>query len=226
MTVKNIALLLSFGALAACATPAKQPRPIKLSANPSALVAQDIAASRLASEKGQWTALREHAAPKAVMFVPDLVNAQTWLKEQKDPAESVRWQPHHVYMSCDGKTGVTRGAWHGPDGKHGQYTTVWQRFENRKGEGRWFFQLDDNITLKKPLKAPEFIGSHTASCKGKASIPLSAPPAGVTLKKGLSYDQSLSWSYTYRPDKSRDISVALWDGEKMNQVFSYSVDAP
>ena len=96
------------------------------SANPSAIIAAEIAFNRLAQEKGQWTAFRETAAKDAVMFVPEVVLAQEWLKGRTDPPKSVTWQPHKAFMSCDGRTGVTTGAWQRPDGSVGYFTTVWQ----------------------------------------------------------------------------------------------------
>ena len=42
---------------------------------------------------GQWTAFRETAAPEAVRFVPQRVNARDCLKSQKDPAEAVKTNP-------------------------------------------------------------------------------------------------------------------------------------
>jgi hypothetical protein len=220
-----LALLLPV-LLTACATNARQPRPLKLSANPSALVAQEIAFARLAQEKGQWTAFREFAGPASVMFVPEPVKAPEWLKAQSNPAAAVKWQVHKVFMSCDGKTGATTGAWQGTGGKQGHFTTVWQKLENKRGDGKWLFTLDDGVPLDEPLKAPEFISSQTASCKGRAPAALIAPAEGVVMKQSFAYDQSLSWTFQYRPDKSRDVKVALWDGEKMNEVISYSVPAP
>jgi hypothetical protein len=218
--------ILSAAVLSACASNDRQPRPLKLSANPSALVAQEIAFARLAQEKGQWTAFREFAGAGSVMFVPEPVKAPEWLKAQADPAAAVKWQVHKVFMSCDGKTGATSGAWQGTGGKQGHFTTVWQRLENKRGEGKWLFMLDDGVPLDEPLKAPEFISSQTASCKGRAPAALVAPAEGVVMKQSFAFDQSLSWTFQYRPDKSRDVKVALWDGEKMNNVISYSVPAP
>ena len=54
-------------------------------ANPSAIVQAELAFARLAQEEGQWTAFRETATDDAIMFTPDLVNAQQWLKGKADP---------------------------------------------------------------------------------------------------------------------------------------------
>ena len=55
-----------------------------------------------AQKNGQWTAFRNSAAPDAVMFVPEKVNAQAWLKDRADPPVSVFWWPGRSYVSCDG----------------------------------------------------------------------------------------------------------------------------
>ena len=101
-------------------------------ADASAVVAAELAFARAAQEKGQWTAFAEFAADDAVMFVPEPVNAQAWLKGRANPPQAVRWQPHQVWSSCDGSLAVTKGAWQRPDGSVGYFTTVWQRQGNKK----------------------------------------------------------------------------------------------
>ena len=64
--------------LAACAPQGPRPFAVPQSANPSALIAAEIAFNRLAKEKGQWTAFRQTAAKNATMFVPEAIDAQTW----------------------------------------------------------------------------------------------------------------------------------------------------
>ena len=85
--------------LVGCAGSPGEFRNRPLAANPSAFIAAEIAFARLAQDKGQWTAFRETAHPDAVMFVPERVRAQSWLKTQTDPAEAVKWQLHAVYVS-------------------------------------------------------------------------------------------------------------------------------
>ena len=122
---------------------------LKPAANPSSVITAELAFAHLAQTKGQWTAFRETATADAEMFVPQRVNAQSWLKGKADPAVSVKWQPHEVYMSCDGSYGVTRGAWQGPKAT-GHFTTVWQR--QKDGGYKWV--LDQGDPLAAPLAAP------------------------------------------------------------------------
>ncbi|QCB53153.1 hypothetical protein E5675_00955 [Sphingopyxis sp. PAMC25046] len=207
--------------LAGCAGSPDDFRNRPLAANPSAFIAAEIGFARLAQEKGQWTAFRETAHPDAVMFVPERVNARDWLKSQKDPAEAVKWQPHAVYVSCDGNSGVTTGAWQkGP--ANGFFTTVWARDE----KGRLSWVLDHGDALVTPREAPEFIASKGAVCGSRPAVPIEAAGEGEDMAVGLSADQTLSWTSTVRADKSRRVAIRLWDGKEMATVIDDRVAAP
>lgn len=215
-----VVAVLSFSMIAGGAAAARERDP--LAANPSAFIAAEIGFSRLAQEKGQWTAFRETAAPEAVMFVPQRVKARDWLKSQKDPAEAVKWQPHAVYISCDGNVGVTTGAWQkGP--VNGYFTTVWLR-DPKKGKLAW--TLDHGDTLATPREAPDFIGSKQAVCGSRPAAPIAAGDEGDDIAVGLSPDQTLSWTSTVRADKSRRVTIRLWDGKEMATVIDDQVAAP
>lgn len=195
-------------------------------ANPSAIIAAEIAFNRLAQEKGQWTAFRETAAKNAVMFDPQPNLAQAWLKGRADPAASVKWQTHKAFMSCDGKTGATTGAWQRPNGTFGYFTTVWQFIQkNERGDGEWKWVLDHGDTLASPREPREMIETRVASCKGKASALLTAPAEGAQMKSGLSRDQSLSYTWVVQPDGARTVEVKLWNGEVSETVILDRVSA-
>ena len=207
--------------LAGCAGSPDDFRNRPLAANPSAFIAAEIGFARLAQEKGQWTAFRETSHPDAIMFVPERVKARDWLKSQKDPAEAVRWQPHAVYVSCDGNSGVTTGAWQkGP--ANGFFTTVWARDE----KGRLSWVLDHGEALATPREAPEFIASKRAVCGSRPAVPIEAAGEGEDMAVGLSADQTLSWTSTVRADKSRRVTIRLWDGKEMATVIDDRVAAP
>ena len=193
-----------------------------LSANPSAFVAAEIAFARLAQDKGQWTAFRERAQPDAVMFAPRRVAARDWLKGRKDPPTAVRWQPHAVYVSCDGNAGATTGAWQ-QGAEHGYFTTVWLR-DPRKGEMRWVLHHHD--ALDAPREAPDFIEARQAACDAR---PVAAPEAGAEGGEdravGLSSDQTLSWTSAVRADASRRVTIRLWNGQEMATVIDDEVAA-
>ena len=216
-------LVVALGAsmLAGCAGPDSDIRNRPLAPNPSAFIASEIGFARLAQEKGQWTAFRETAHPDAVMFVPQRVRARDWLKSQKDPAEAVKWQPHAVYVSCDGNSGVTTGAWQkGP--ANGFFTTVWVRDE--RGRINWI--LDHGADLATPRDAPDFIASKQAVCGSRPAVPIEAGGEGEDMAVGLAADQTLSWTSTVRADNSRRVTVRLWDGKAMATVIDDQVAAP
>ncbi|MFZ5727368.1 MAG: hypothetical protein ACOY4C_13220 [Pseudomonadota bacterium] len=208
--------------LAACAGPQGGPRNRPLAANPSGFIAAEIAFARLAQEKGQWTAFRETAHPDAVMFVPERVRARDWLKAQTDPAEAVKWQPHAVYVSCDGNAAATTGAWQ-KGTANGYFTTVWLR-DPRSGKTEWI--LDHGDGLASPRPAPEFIASKQAACGSRPAVPIEAGGEGEDMAVGLAPDQTLSWTSTVRADRSRRVTVRLWDGKDMATVIDDRVAAP
>jgi hypothetical protein len=189
-------------------------------ANPSAIIAAEIAFNQLAQAKGQWTAFRETVAKDAVMFVPQPVFAQDWLKGKADPPASVKWQPHKAFMSCDGKTGVTTGAWQRPNGTVGYFTTVWQFIQkDERGDGTWKWVMDHGDGLTAPRVPTEMIETKVASCKGRAPAALVAPAEGAKMKSGFSRDQSLSYTWVVQPDGARTVEVKLWNGEAAETVI-------
>lgn len=223
-------------------------RPGRGYANPSAVIAAELGFSQLAQDKGQWTAFRETAAPEAEMFVPRRVNALVWLKNRANPPAPVKWQPHEVWMSCDGASAVTRGAWQGPNGA-GYFTTVWQR-QPKRGEFRWV--LDQGDDLAKPLAVPDMIVAKVADCpprgqglarptgerpsRRKADAlpperPLPAPlPAtdvapGADSKDGRSRDGTLAWRSSVMPDGARRVTAWLWLDGGWQEVLDSRVAA-
>lgn len=214
--------------LATAATAVAQKPPQRLSPNPSAIVAAEIAFARLAQEKGQWTAFRETAARDAVMFVPHQVPAQDWLRKQANPPAAVRWQAHRIFMSCDGMAGVSTGAWQRPDGSHGYFTTIWRR--EKKG---WKWVLDHGDTLATPREPGEMIAGSIARCPGRgpgqgptAAMPSAAPPVLSAPGTGQSPDGSLRWSWTVGADASRRLQVFLRNGDEEQLVLSDEVAVP
>lgn len=183
-------------------------RLLKPTANPSEIVAVELAFAREAQDKGQWTAFRKFATEDAVMFVPEQVGAQEWLKGRADPSPAMAWQPFHIWSSCDGSLAAAQGAWQRPDGSTGYFTTVWKRQD--KGGYRWVATQDE--PLPTPLVAPEFIGTTVAVCKGAPAAVAPAPTPGAIAVDGKSRDGTLEWSVTTGADNHRRIQLSYWDG--------------
>lgn len=182
-----------------------------LRANPSKVIATELAFARAAREKGQWTAFAEYAADGATMFVPEPVDARDWLKRQVNPPRAVAWQPHQVWSSCDGTLAVTRGAWQRPDGSVGYFTTVWER--QRDGEYKWV--MDQGDELAAPLEVPVMIGAEVADCSSATPVVMSGPHGLKFRKEGGSRDWTLYWIVDVLHDSRRTLDVYLWrDGER------------
>ena len=176
-------------------------------ANPSAIVAAELAFARLVREKGQWTAFRETADKDAVMFVPDAVNAQTWLRKRADPAEALSWQPHRIFISCDGSYAAATGPWRKADGKSGSFTTIWRQQKN--GSYKWV--LDFGSDTAAPANEDNIIDARVADCGRRSAIeqkrdddrrrgkrpdvvPIPNPPPASGA--GQSADGTLRWSWS------------------------------
>lgn len=223
---------MGLAALSLCfsATPtlAQNRAPARGYANPSAVVAAEIAFAKLAQDKGQWTAFRSTATKDAIMFVPQIVAAQAWLKGKPDPARSVTWQPHQVWSSCDGSLAVTRGAWQGEGGTAGYFTTVWQQ----QKDGRYKWVVDMGEPLPMPLDAPDMINAKVADCppgyRGKAPKAGKAPAAPLDPFKraGRSLDGTLTWDVAVQTDGSRRFVVAMASGGQVVTVQDLQVEAP
>lgn len=227
MKLRLALVALSALALAACSGGPRQgyARYLKPVANPSKVVAAELAFARAAQQDGQWTAFARFATGDAVMFVPEPVNAQSWLRGRANPAQAVKWQPHEVWSSCDGSLAVTRGAWQRPDGSQGYFTTVWER----QGDGDYKWVLDQGDVLAQPLAAPEFVQTTVADCGGEDAIAVAEGawidglPANSS---GSSRDHTLAYEWKVEPDLSRRLAVSLMIGGSARTVLESKVDAP
>ena len=205
-----------------------------LRADPSKVIAAELAFARLAQDKGQWTAFAETSTGDAVMFVPQPVDAHDWLRQQTNPAQAVRWQPHQVWSSCDGSLAVTRGAWQRPNGTVGYFTTVWER----QSDGEYEWVLDQGDVLAQPLVAPEFVESTVAQCerpegpptrrerdrhKPAALRPTVCQGANCT-GGGTSADGTLSYQYATTA-QGRRVTVQLLENGAMSEVLRSEVAA-
>src|SRR3954467_2003293 len=88
-----------------------------LAASVPTAVDAEIAFARDAQRIGMWTAFRKYADRDAVMFTPQAVWVQQFLKDRKDPSKSISWRPAHSFVSCDGRTAVNTVPWFTPDGR-------------------------------------------------------------------------------------------------------------
>ena len=201
-------------------------------APPTAIDAERAFAAH-ARKAGQWTAFRDYAEPTAVMFNPQAVWAQEFLKGRKDPPSSVQWWAARSFVSCDNDMAVNTGPWRNASGTNGYFTTVWVRQKN----GGWKWSVDGGDALKSPLARPARPAVRRASCSGlnrlrriyAATTPpteriAGKPPADAG--QGRSADGTLSWSWTVSKDGARHFQTRLWNGRRYVTVLDQHVAAP
>lgn len=240
-------VMLAASLLAGCASDAPRARGNRLDlgrpyadreelrrADPSKVIAAELAFARLAQEKGQWTAFAETSSDDAVMFVPEAVNAHAWLKGRANPPQAVRWQPHQVWSSCDGSLAVTKGAWQRPNGTVGYFTTVWER--KRDGDYKWV--MDQGDGLAEALAEPEMIGGAVAQCElpdgprprreRERDLPAIVRPTlceGATCNGGgASADGTLTYAYAVTT-QGRRFTVQMRENGMMSEVLRSDVSA-
>ncbi len=218
------AAVLCTALLTSCTAPGRSgqdryARSLKPVANPSEVIATELAFARAAQDEGQWTAFAEYAADDAVMFVPALVEAKVWLKGRANPAQAVAWQPHQAWSSCDGSLALTKGAWQRPDGSTGYFTTLWQR--QKDGKYRWI--MDQGDTLEQPLSEPEMLSATVADCATKPSVVVMAQRPQGTNRGGFSADGTLYWNVWVGPGSNRAVSIIYWNGKSWQDAVQAEV---
>lgn len=214
--MKRAAALVALSALlAGCASSGPRPLPRDQferivanapgAAQPGKVVAVELEFARAAQDTGQWTAFRTFAAPGALIHGRSgPVIAETWLSGLKDPEEAVRWNPQSVWMNCGGGTAVSRGRFRDPEGKVGDFVTVWQRQQD--GQYRWTYDvavLDDPQPPKpvqdEPADDDAIVVSGISSIKGMVA---DCPKRGVTTPQppALSIAPEIGHKATTAPD--------------------------
>ena len=182
---------------------------------------------------GQWTAFRKYADETAVMFTPQAVWAQEYLRALKDPPRAISWGPSDSWVSCDGRTAVNRGPWTSASGNaHGYFTTVWFR----EGKG-WKWSYDGGDTLAAPMALPRKPRIQRASCSGMAKIPqeyrqevkptekiAGKPPADAG--QGRSADGTLIYEWKVAKTGERHFQAKLWNGRDYRTVLDQQIAAP
>ena len=220
--MRLLAAAAMIATLTACTTGPRDRTDVRPTADPSAVIATELAFARAAQEKGQWTAFREYATRDAVMFVPGPVNAQDWLRQQTNPAEAVKWQPYQVWSSCDGSFVVSTGGATYPGGAQSNFMTVWQKQDN--GEYRWV--LDQSLPHAERTFAADTIGAAVADCPASRRGGPIEVRRGENWRSGASNDRTLEWTTQLDADCSRVVTVRMVQDGKLEEVLRVNAPSP
>jgi hypothetical protein len=254
VTARNaIAVALGAALLAGCAQ-SNRPSPQQLqridralriapgAAQPSDIVATEIAFARTAQAQGQWTAFAQFGTPSAQLHGPQgPVSAQGWLASQSNPEVANSWASRSVVMSCDGALAASQGRYATPQGLVGTYVTIWQRQQN--GDYRYVHDvagLDDpqperrnQETLPEGsivVTAIDSISGLVADCPRDRNN-LTAPPAISLVRDGahgakLSRDGTLRWRWEHRVDGAKYIAVEFFSGGQWQTALEETFVSP
>lgn len=224
-------------ALAACTGSGGPPKPSKRivalidralagapgAAQPSTIVAAEIAFAQAAQEQGQWTAFAQFAAPGALLHGANgPFPIAPWLATQTNPPQAVAWKTRIVVMSCDGAVAVSQGRFREPDGTVGNFATVWER--QPTGEYRYVFDAGGPDVPQPPpppqldVQPGDIVVTEIDSIQGlvatcpRAGAPTPPPPAIPLGEDGktdarLSKDGTLRWRWEHRADGTRYLAA-------------------
>ena len=239
----SAALLLALLPLAAAAQDGPRPEgravgrgSLRAYANPSAVIAAELALSRDAAARGQWTALAAAAAPQAVVAAPRLGWAHGWLKGRANPPVAQGWRPFAVWSSCDGSLVASRGRWSGPDGKGGWYLRLWER----QGDGAYKWLVGEQGLAARDEAEPDMLSAEVAECPArrptsgdergrkaepKPSKPKNLPPPDPLHRAGAAGDGTLRWDEQIAPDGTRRLVVRWRKNGSEQTVLDETVPA-
>lgn len=192
-------------------------------AEPSAVIAAELAFARLAREEGTWTAFRETATDDAVWPAPDWQNVQAALKGVPDPAQAIVWEPDLVWSSCDGSFALSTGPATYPSGRKTRFATIWQRQDD--GEYKWV--LDQGLDPDQNYTKPEMITAQVAECgERRAHDPRQKARRGLAWQSEQSDDGTLAWTTELAADCSRRFIVRARRNGALTEVFSARAAPP
>lgn len=209
-------------------------------AQPSLVVAREIAFARAARENGQWTAFRAFAADDAVIHGRNgPVSAKPLLATLSDPEKPVQWSPRTVMMSCDGKMAVSAGRFRDPEGLVGNFVTVWER-DGFEGDYEWSY---DVAGLDDPQPAPveqEEGAIVVTAYDAVQGLVADCPPAGTTIDaptplvwegalasgESRSPDGTLVWQWGQFDNGLKRVQARFWKDGAWQKIVDRRLESP
>ncbi|MEM7779465.1 MAG: hypothetical protein AAF697_03625 [Pseudomonadota bacterium] len=216
--------------LTACAAPQRGPSNSVIervltgapgAAQPSTIVATEIAFARTAKEQGYLAAGLEYAAPGAVQHGRNGPVPFVALASALDGLDiSTQWGPRLVVKSCDGSLALSQGRFVDAQGLVGNYVTTW--VQQSDGSYKWSYDVsgyDDPQPPPRPefedgdivVTAIDLVDGLIATCPPAGqSIPAPPPiPVGEEGKADaqLSRDGTLRWRWEHRDDGTKYVAA-------------------
>ncbi len=248
----NIALLAT-GAVAltlsACAAPRQGPPPRVIErvlstapgkAQPSAIVATEVAYLREAKAQGHFTAASEFAASGALLHGRNGPVVYAAIAGQLDDADGAdEWGPRTVVMSCDGALALSVGRFRDKEGFVGNYVTTWVRQSDNSY--KWSYDVAGRDDPQPPprrqfedgdivVTAIDSILGLVATCPQAGETP--PPPPAIPIGEDgasdaqLSRDGTLRWRWEHRADGTKFVTADyFYEGEWVT-AFEESLASP
>lgn len=201
-------------------------------AQPSRIVATELAYARSAQEDGQFTAGAQYAAPGAIFHTRNGgVPFSALASQLEDPEQAVEWSPRTVVMSCDGTLAVSLGRFTDQDGQVGNYITAWARQDDRSY--KWTYDvagLDDPQPPPRQeiergdivVTAIDAVEGLVATCPGRAALPIAPLNSPVGMGGDsiqTSADGTLRWRWEHRGPGEKYVAVEyFFEGEWITAI--------
>ncbi len=243
-------VLATLAALSACSAPQRGPSNEVINrvlvgvpgeAQPSTIVATELAYARAAQSEGQYTAGLAYAASGALLHGSNgTVDGIALYTRLSNPKTSVAWGPRTIMMSCDGAVAISLGRFRDQEAQVGNYVTVWQRQPDR--QYRWVYDVAGRDNPQPPPR-PEFedgdivvtaidaVEGLIADCpqrRGNAAPPPPALSLSSDHPQGstLSGDGTLRWRWEHRPDGIKYFAAEYFYQGEWRTAIEESLTSP
>ncbi|MGY6551114.1 MAG: hypothetical protein ACXIT4_04370 [Erythrobacter sp.] len=206
-------------------------------AQPSTIVAVELAFSRLAKETTQSAAFLQYAAPDAQVHLPSgVVPVQQWLEQSGFPAAATRWQTRAVAISCDGLLAASTGRYLDAGGIIGNYVMIWERQSDNSY--RWVYHAaGPDVPQPPPRERPEdgdivvtaldAVQGMIATCpRSGDAIP---PPPALAIADdlpsvaALSRDGTLRWRWQQEAGAQKFVAADYFYEGRWLSAFEHSL---
>ena len=210
-------------------------------AQPSNVVATEIAYARAAKEQGFAAAALANAATGAQIHLRNgVVPFEAVFQALEEAGIETQWGPRVVVQSCDGTLALSQGRFIDGEGKVGNYVTTW--VQQPDASFKWTYDvagLDDPQPPPRPefedgdivVTAFDLVEGLVATCPraGEAIPPAPAIPAGTggASAMQISRDGTLRWRWEHREGNMKYVTADYYfEGEWVKAIEETLASAP